>query len=376
MSNPRSSRRTSARVATFHVDDEIEISSSLLRSDSLGDRVSGAGPPVLSLQGNADLTEVPDSFAHDESTEFGIQGLENFRMDRRHVIEKDSWAFSLLGKWFKYKDLELEDDLEFKAKHPTNNFRIYCLVHYNGSKRKFLYPSVTYAKRNLYFICYSVDALDDYELVSVASFHPKLSERNKFYQYISGAENSQDNMQLNDNPIVEESAHEEEYCGFMQGVNDTDSISKLSATQMGALLTFVPPARSYILDQYALSRFRKSFLKIIKILNSDVSDQIKDKMSNVMMTLPYMFLQFDGNRADKGQCDKFMEMVMNDQMDLITVGDFKRKTLKKKQTFDKKYDFASRCHKEADKNAQHGDFGKAMESLQKIDAKINLENVS
>ena len=69
-----------------------------------------------------------------------------------NVIEKDSWAFSLLGKWFKYKDLELEDDLEFKAKHPTNNFRIYCLVHYNGSKRKFLYPSVTYAKRNLYFI--------------------------------------------------------------------------------------------------------------------------------------------------------------------------------------------------------------------------------
>ena len=130
---------------------------------------------------------------------------------------------------------------------------------------------------------------------------------------------------------MEESAHEEEYCGFMQGVNDTDSISKLSATQMGTLLTFVPPARSYILDQYALSRFRKSFLKIIKILNSDVSDQIKDKMSNVMMTLPYMFLQFDGNRADKGQCDKFMEMVMNDQMDLITVGDFKRKTLKKKQ---------------------------------------------
>ena len=55
MSNPRSSRRTSARVATFHVDDEIEISSSLLRSDSLGDRVSGAGPPALSLQGNADL---------------------------------------------------------------------------------------------------------------------------------------------------------------------------------------------------------------------------------------------------------------------------------------------------------------------------------
>ena len=67
MSNPRSSKRTSARIATFHVDDEIEISSSLLQNDSLDDRVSGAGPPALSLQSDADLTEVPDSFVHDES---------------------------------------------------------------------------------------------------------------------------------------------------------------------------------------------------------------------------------------------------------------------------------------------------------------------
>ena len=39
-------------------------------------------------------------------------------------------------------------------------------------------------------------------------------------------------------------------------------------------------------------------------------------------------------------------------------------------------DFVSRCHKEADRNVQHGDFGKAMESLRKVNAKINLENVS
>ena len=79
MSNPRSSRRTSARIATFHVDDEIEISSSLLQNDSLDDRVSGAGPPALSLQGDADLTEAPGSLVHNESTEFGTQGLESFR---------------------------------------------------------------------------------------------------------------------------------------------------------------------------------------------------------------------------------------------------------------------------------------------------------
>ena len=145
----------------------------------------------------------------------------------------------------------------------------------------------------------------------------------------------------------------------MQGVHDTDVIANLSATQMGVLLTFVPPARSYILDQYALTRFRKSFLKVIKVLNSDVPEQMKNKMSNVMMTLPYMYLQFDGDRADKRQCDKFIDIVMNDQTDLITVEGFKKKTVRKKQMLDRKYDFG-RCHKEADRNVQHGDFGKAI----------------
>ena len=64
MSNPRSSRRTSARIATFHVDDEIEISSFRQRRESLGDRASGAGPPTLSLIRNVDLAEVPGSFAN------------------------------------------------------------------------------------------------------------------------------------------------------------------------------------------------------------------------------------------------------------------------------------------------------------------------
>ena len=58
MSKPRSSRRTSARIAAFHVDDEIEISSFRQRRESLRDRVSGAGPPTLSLIRNVDLTEV------------------------------------------------------------------------------------------------------------------------------------------------------------------------------------------------------------------------------------------------------------------------------------------------------------------------------
>ena len=106
----------------------------------------------------------------------------------------------------------------------------------------------------------------------------------------------------------------------MQGVRDADAIANLSPTQMGIVLTFAPPARSYILDQYALLRFRKSFLKVIKILNSDASEQIKNKMSNIMTTLPYyMYLQFDGNRADKRQCDKFIDVVMNTNILLMII---------------------------------------------------------
>jgi len=80
----------------------------------------------------------------------------------------------------------------------------------------------------------------DYEVVPVASFHPKLSERDKFYQYINDVGNSQDDvelnahdnvMDLNDVPIA-----------FMQGVLDDDPIALLSPAQMGVLLSFVPPA--------------------------------------------------------------------------------------------------------------------------------------
>ena len=103
MSNPRSSRRTSARVATFHVDDEIEISSSLLRSDSLGDRVSGAGPPALSLQGDADLTEVPGSIAHNGYMEptFDASRFSFAVVDDKVIAPGDRWAKSLIGKSFK-----------------------------------------------------------------------------------------------------------------------------------------------------------------------------------------------------------------------------------------------------------------------------------
>ena len=47
----------------------------------------------------------------------------------------------------------------------------------------------------------------------------------------------------------------------MQGVHDNLSIVELSAVQMGVLLTFAPPAASYVMDSYALGRIRKALVK-------------------------------------------------------------------------------------------------------------------
>ena len=186
-----------------------------------------------------------------DETDFGIEGYADYCMEGRHVTDKDSWVFSLLGQWLQYKELELEDDLEFKSKHPSNRFRIYSIVNYNGSRRRFINASVNYASRNLYFVCNSVDAPSDYESTSAKSFHPKLSERERFYQYVN---NVGEHLQLNGDITTQEDDTQQEERSYMQGVNDRDVIANLSATQMGILLTFVPPARSYVLDQYALAR--------------------------------------------------------------------------------------------------------------------------
>ena len=54
------------------------------------------------------------------------------------------------------------------------------------------------------------------------------------------------------------------------------------------------------------------------------------------------------------------------------MSDFKKKTVRVRNSLEKKYDFRSRCYKEADKNVVSGDYSRAMQSLLKIDSKVNL----
>ena len=75
--------------------------------------------------------------------------------------------------------MELEDDLDFKDRHPSNRFRIIGIVHYDGEKKVFIPATVRYAKKRLFLLCYSVDKPCDYELVSIAVFLTTLDPMGK-----------------------------------------------------------------------------------------------------------------------------------------------------------------------------------------------------
>ena len=107
MSNPRSSRRTcGARVAAFHVDDEIEISSSLRQSYSLDDRLElqGQGPQRCPCKETlTHLTEVPGSIAYNEdpfptfaNPTFNVDCFAHSVMNSKVVTSKDSWALDMI----------------------------------------------------------------------------------------------------------------------------------------------------------------------------------------------------------------------------------------------------------------------------------------
>ena len=107
MSKPRSSRRTSARIATFHVDDEIEISSFRQRRESLRDLIR-----------NVDLTEVPGSFANDQPNlpTFDSTPFEFATVGHSILSSRDRLTLQLIGAMFRRKEEELEDDVNFRDK--------------------------------------------------------------------------------------------------------------------------------------------------------------------------------------------------------------------------------------------------------------------
>ena len=95
------------------------------------------------------------------------------------MSSQDNWILAFFGKSFQRK--ELEDDLGFKARHPSNKFIIHSVVACDGVKKRFIPVLIRYTRKSLRFLRYSVDVLCDYELAPSLSFHPKSSDRDRFY---------------------------------------------------------------------------------------------------------------------------------------------------------------------------------------------------
>ena len=83
----------------------------------LGDETSGTGSPATTLQVGVDPAGVNGLVAPQEGfhqPNFHVDNLESYRMDDRFVAERDAWCFAFIGKWFRFKDMELEDPKAFE----------------------------------------------------------------------------------------------------------------------------------------------------------------------------------------------------------------------------------------------------------------------
>ena len=99
--------------------------------------------------------------------------------------------------------------MDFTEKRPTSVFIIHSIVTYAAEKTQLAPASVRYARRSLRFARCSVDALDDYEMTPVKSFHSSLQERSKLYQ--TSPVEAEDVAQEDNN---------EHFADFMQGAPD------------------------------------------------------------------------------------------------------------------------------------------------------------
>ena len=161
---------------------------------------------------------------------------------------------------------------------------------------------------------------------------------------------------------------------FMQGVGDDDAIVDLTSTQTGALLTFVPPSKSRMLDPYASTKLRRRVRSLVKLLALDVEDHVKSQSSNSLMASPFTILQLEGDRADRGEHDALEEKAMSNDFASIKAFRFKRRSSRVKSLLDKSFDFSSRRCRQADERFIDGELGKATEASQKTDAKASVNS--
>ena len=71
-----------------------------------------------------------------------------------------------------------------------------------------------------------------------------------------------------------------------------------------------------------------------------------------------MFLQYDGEHPNTQRCNTFFTKLNNERVLDIKVGDFAKKTMRSHKVINRKYDFAARRDREADRNVKAGNLAK------------------
>jgi len=144
----------------------------------------------------------------------------------------------------------------------------------------------------------------------------------------------------------------------MQGVHDSYPIVDLTPTQLGVLLTFQPVNAGYIMDNVVLNNVRKALLHCMQKINNTSSDSlINKKFTNVFTVLPFLFLQtgsFDKQQL-RERSENFKNLIVEDRIDVILVGDIKKKTSTAHSFLKKRFDFKDRQNKDADSHAKAND---------------------
>ena len=106
----------------------------------------------------------------------------------------------------------------------------------------------------------------------------------------------------------------------MQGVHEEDTIYSLTSAQIGVLLTLVPPSKSFIMDQVVLGYMRKAMIKVLKDLNEKDKAEVEvNGISNILMALPYLFLQGSKDGLCRERSQMFYNIILNNQYQQIKV---------------------------------------------------------
>ena len=246
-------------------------------NDDIASESSDSYAPTYSLRS---ATNQPVSFIENNL------GLPvHLYMLGKQIRTPDAWIFKFIGDKFAYRNILCSMGQEFTDSNPSNTFNIMGI----GLKASTgLVPfNRLYVTKNLVYIVQSTDNTEDYFLLHCEEFNQDvISSTVKILSETSTQE------LINRFPIQQNDGKRSNISKFfMHGVTDDMAISELNPKQMGVLMSFQIPTKSYIFNPSVLKEYRKSFYHILLKINNSNDDNVKNRYFNIFMVLSYLMAQ-------------------------------------------------------------------------------------